>query len=136
MIRLCLDENMNRKLATSLRPVFRGIGFTSVHEEQLLHEEDIPLFRELSSRGIDGIVTLDRQQLLQHEERQALRESGIHWIGLPHPDGRRYQIHAQVIATVVSGIRAILDQGFDDQPHMYFLQRQKLTDLDITSEPL
>lgn len=135
MIKLCLDENMNRKLAASLHRVFRGVSFTSVHAEGLLHEEDIPLFNSLAARGINGLVTLDRNQL-HGEERQALKESGLHWIGLPHPEGRRYQIHAQVVSTVVSGIRSILDEGFKDEPHMYLMQRRTISDLSITSEPL
>lgn len=135
MIKLCLDENLNRKLAASLHPVFRSISFTSVHAEGLLHEEDIPLFHELSARGINGLVTLDRNQL-HGDERQALRESGLHWIGLPHPVGRLYQLQAQVVSTVVSGIRSILDEGFKDAPHMYMMEKRSLADLNIHSEPL
>ncbi len=44
--------------------------------------EDIPLFAELVERDFDVIITRDRNQLADADERNALRESGLCWLGV------------------------------------------------------
>jgi hypothetical protein len=59
--------------------------FRTASQEKLAGEDDIPLFAELHRRDFGAIITRDRNQLRDPDERTALREANLHWIGHKEP---------------------------------------------------
>lgn len=80
-MRFFLDNNLSPRLAAPIAAILPGHSCGCAREEGLTAVDDIPLFAELSSRNFDAIITRDRNQLADREERQALVESGLHWLG-------------------------------------------------------
>ena len=83
MRRICVDENLSPVVAKCLDELTN-------HRIQHVHAisgaagvEDVALFAQLATLGFDGLITLDRMQLVNAIEREALRSSGLVWIGLP-----------------------------------------------------
>ncbi|MGS2588083.1 PIN-like domain-containing protein [Streptomyces hebeiensis] len=85
-MRFFLDENETPTILDPLRGVFYDHEFRSADQELLRGTLDPELIREISSRGFDAIMTQDRNQLSNREERAALIETGLHWIGHHQPD--------------------------------------------------
>lgn len=121
MIKLCLDENINPHLAGALKPVFRRLSFTSVHQLNLTGLEDEALFVALAGAKIGGLITLDQMQLVNENERFGLRKANLHWIGLPMPDAKGYKQQALIASSLIAGLRTVIDRGFGEVPHMYML---------------
>ncbi|MGN6407760.1 MAG: hypothetical protein ACTHMH_05390 [Curtobacterium sp.] len=103
-----LDENVSHLYANSLRPLVKIATLSSAFEERLAGVKDIELFAALQARGFHGIVTLDRHQLEHEDELDALRASGLHWIGLGNPQGRGLQVHGQMLSTLMFAVPMIV----------------------------
>lgn len=118
--RLFLDENVSHVYARSLRPLMKTATLSSAFEEHLSGAQDVDLFAELSKRKFDGIITFDRQQLQHDEELEALRLSGLHWIGLSSPEGRALEVHGQILSTLVFVIPSLV-AAWPAVPHRHHL---------------
>ncbi|WIB76789.1 hypothetical protein DEJ28_14175 [Curtobacterium sp. MCPF17_002] len=117
---LFLDENVSHVYAKSLRPLMKTATLSSAVEEHLTGVPDIELFAELSVRKFDGIITHDRNQLQIPEELEALRESGLHWIGLSRPEGRALEVHGQVLSTLMFVVPTLV-ASWPDVPHRHHI---------------
>ena len=60
----------------------RGHEFTHVTDLGWSGRQDVVVFRTAASRGFDGIVVLDVDQLVEPVEWRALKASGLHHISL------------------------------------------------------
>ncbi|WP_377271325.1 hypothetical protein [Peterkaempfera sp. SMS 1(5)a] len=85
-MRFFLDENETPAVLPPLRMVFFDHEFRSADEEGLTGVLDPALIEEVSQRGFDAIMTQDRNQLSNREERDAFIKTGMHWVGHHQPD--------------------------------------------------
>lgn len=81
-MKLFIDENFPAQSADALRSIFATLEISTASSERLIGMQDLPLFQELNDRGFDAIVTHDKNQLKDPNEKEKLRENGLHWIGL------------------------------------------------------
>jgi hypothetical protein len=83
-VKFYIDENLSPLIGEPVGRVYRKYQFRTPVHEGLRGVLDVPLFNDLAIRDFDAIITHDGRQLQEdHGERQALREAGLHWIGLP-----------------------------------------------------
>lgn len=84
-----IDENLPAPVAQCMHDIFRGVCFTASHQlRDLEGTRDIPLIERLGACGFGAFITQDLKQLRIPEERRALRNAGMSWIGLPHMERR------------------------------------------------
>lgn len=115
-----LDQNVSQAALDPLRALYLDHEFRHAYDEGLSSEDDIPLFSKLCNQGYDAIVTKDRNQLRDEDERRALFDSGLHWIG--HRSKEHKGLMGIVIetSTVTAGLMYVL-QNWKDSPHSYLL---------------
>lgn len=103
-----VDENLPAELGRSLHAVFKRHRFRSVLNE-MSGMKDIELFGQIAVRGGEVLITADTNQLLNPLERDAIRQNGLHWIGLTLPmvGGRNFV--AIQTAAALEGFRYALD---------------------------
>lgn len=77
-----IDENLPPKLGRLVGSVYQPDDFKVPVAECLSGWSDVDLFAELGKRGFDAIITQDDRQLDRLDGRTALRDSGLHWIGI------------------------------------------------------
>jgi len=82
-VKLFIDENLPAQLVRPLSGIFPRDKFQSSTETGTSGWDDVPLIHELGERGFNAIITLDRHQLDNPDEREALRDAGLDWIGIP-----------------------------------------------------
>ncbi|WP_228002115.1 hypothetical protein [Nocardia australiensis] len=107
-MRFFLDNNETDAILPVLKLVFHEHEFRTAAEEKLQDALDIPLFYELRSRTFDAIVTRDKNQLSRADEKAALRESGLHWIGHRDPNTEGINIITSLTAGYLSAFPHIL----------------------------
>jgi hypothetical protein len=81
-VRFFLDHNLSPRLIGPLLAVHPKHNFQCALNEGLTATADIPLFAELVDRRFEAIITRDRNQLADSDERTALLASGLHWLGV------------------------------------------------------
>jgi hypothetical protein len=81
-VKFFIDHNLSPQLIPPLLAIHPKHNFKCALEEGLTAVEDIPLFAELVDRQFQAIITRDRNQLTDAEERAALEASGLHWLGV------------------------------------------------------
>lgn len=77
-----VDECLGDRLAAGLRRAMRQAVFTTTRDLGAQGALDIALFQTLARNDVDAILTRDFAQLRRPDERAALREAGLVWIGL------------------------------------------------------
>lgn len=77
-----VDENLSHGLAEPLSRTFLRHKFLTPRGCGLLGVEDVPLFADLAARDVECLITLDKMQLENPDERAGLRAAGLHWLGL------------------------------------------------------
>ncbi|MFR9750602.1 hypothetical protein ACL02S_06155 [Nocardia sp. 004] len=107
-MRFYLDANETDAILPVLRLVFPNQVFRTAAEEELMDELDIPLFTELKRRAFDAIITRDKNQLADLDEKNALRNSGLHWIGHKDPNTEGISIITSLTAGYLSAFPHIL----------------------------
>lgn len=135
MAKFFIDENLHARLSIPLESVFRSHKFRSCEKEVLLGELDVALITELGVRGFDAIITLDAAQLRIVEERDALRDAGLHWIGLTNPAGAGLSVISALTANIIAGLPKVLDD-WRTAPHAYRLSPHTLDASRAMAEPL
>lgn len=113
-----VDENVNAGCLDPLRTTYRAHEFRYAFDEGLSSTNDIPLFQMLAKRRYDAIITKDRQQLRNDDERRALFDAGLHWIGHNAKDHDGLMGIAIETATVTAGLIYVLND-WRPQPHAY-----------------
>lgn len=116
-----IDENVNHGCLEPLRTLYRDHDFRSAFDEGLSGTLDIPLFEELRAQRYDAIITKDQRQIANDDERRALHQAGLHWIG--HRAKTHNGLFGIVVetATVTAGLIHVL-QNWRTDPHVYTLK--------------
>lgn len=118
-----LDENISHSLCGPLESLFKAHRFRSSERESLQGVLDVDLFRELREREFGAIITLDAQQLELPDERNGLRNAGLHWVGMGNPPGTGLEVLGGLAATIMAGLPHVLDD-WRTKPHVYRLGGQ------------
>ncbi|WP_067823753.1 hypothetical protein [Nocardia inohanensis] len=105
-----LDNNETEAILTVLRPVFHVETFRTAADEDLQDALDIDLFTELHDREFDAIITRDKNQLANQDEKNALRLSGLHWIGHKDPNTDGINIITCLTAGYLSAFPHVLSE--------------------------
>ena len=79
--------------------IFAPHEFIHVKDEGLSSVTVVELYTELAARGYDALITRDKRQLKVPDELQALKKSGLTWIGHKEPQGKGLQIITQLMAS-------------------------------------
>jgi hypothetical protein len=122
-VRFFLDENEPPLVARSLEAVFgTEHEFVSAHDRPNEYREvdDVELIARIAEHGFHAIITQDRNQLLDTDERHALFQAGIHWIGHRMNGVPSLAGVALTSATVLAGIGHVLDI-WHAEPYVYRL---------------
>lgn len=109
-MRFFLDENESPAILAPLRSVYFQHEFTSAEDEGLRGCLDPQLIAEVARRGFDAILTQDRNQLSDRDERQAYIDHGIHWIGHSVPDASGLLLIATTAAAYLSAMPHVVDR--------------------------
>lgn len=120
-MKLYIDENLPPAIVSPLAQLHKRHNFRSWQQESLSGLEDEALFEVLASLGYDGIITQDVRQLVNDNERTALRENGLHWVGVPQLNEAGVYGTAAVVSMIVIGLPYVFDH-LSESPHMYRLQ--------------
>nr|WP_246335695.1 hypothetical protein [Microcella alkalica] len=116
-----MDENLPPFVVEPLRVVYSQHVFRTCDEERLRGMEDVPLLSTLRARAFDAIVTRDRAQLKNPEEREAVAASGLRWIGVADKKLRGLEQLTITVSTLIAGMRFVFEH--DPQgPTSYALQ--------------
>lgn len=116
-----IDENVTPVVRNTLTAFYRGHQFRTAEDETLRGVDDLDLFADLHMRNYQAIITQDAQQLINPDERAALRAHGLHWIGVPMPKHAGPKSVHVITAALVAGLSHFLDQVHLD-PHLYRLR--------------
>lgn len=108
-MKFLIDENVNVAVVDPLRVTFIGHSFTTVREQRWLGLKDTPLFEAMSAERFDVLVTRDRDQLTDPSERTALRDHGLHWVGVKPPKFPGIKGLALETAALVAGLPYVLE---------------------------
>lgn len=109
-MRFFLDENESPAILPPLRAVYFHHEFRSAEEEGLRGALDPALIAEVGKRGFDAILTQDRNQLSNRDERGAYIATGLHWVGHREPDAEGALLIATTAAAYLSAMPHIIDQ--------------------------
>lgn len=122
-----LDENVPPLVADAVRSIYIKHNWVSAHDNNRSTYrgiDDTDLFRLLAKDKFDAIITHDKNQLTNHEERSGLVEAGLHWIGFSS-SGLAGQSGLPGIAlrsaTLLAGLHCVLDD-WRTEPHRYHLK--------------
>ena len=86
-MRFFLDECFSPRVLDPVTAVFPDEDFRDSFGEGLKGVKDVPLFAEMRIRDFDVFLTVDRSQLLNPRELDAIRAGGCHWVGLKQGTG-------------------------------------------------
>lgn len=111
-MKVYLDENMPPFAAQPLAQVYPSHEFRTPDDENLRGVEDIPLMSTLREHGFEAIITRDRAQLKDVDERRAVAESGLRWIGVPTKNLKGLEQVTVTVSTLIVGLRFV----FEHQP--------------------
>ncbi len=109
-MRFFLDENESPAILHPLRAVYFQHEFSSADEESLRGTLDVELIHEVARRGFHAILTQDRNQLSNRDERQAYIDTGLHWIGHTEPDARGLLLIATTSAAYLAAMPHIINE--------------------------
>jgi len=107
-LRFFIDENLSTGLRLPLAHTFSQHRFETAERLQLRAVDDEDLVADVAARGYDAVITGDLHQMERPSERDALRESGMQWIGVPVPPGDGASVIAEQLAMVVRGVTVVL----------------------------
>lgn len=108
-MKFAIDANESPALSNSWDLLFPTHEFVHVRSLGLRNDSDIELFAKLPGEGFDAFITRDRAQLKRDDELQALKESGLSWIGHKEPAARGPRSLAVVVASYSIAIPHIVD---------------------------
>ncbi len=103
-----VDHNLSPQLIKTLPAILLDHEFRCALDEGLTAEDDIPLFSKLVERGFHALITRDRNQLTDQDERKALVTSGLHWLGVRQPSASGLLGLALDSASITVGLTMVL----------------------------
>jgi hypothetical protein len=117
-VKFFIDENISPRLAEPLSVIYKDHQFGTADTEHTREVPDKDLFSLIRARGYDAIITKDGRQLSREDERRALFEHGLHWIGYQmkaHPGTAGFALES---STIVAGLTYFL-ADIRPEPHAY-----------------
>jgi len=109
-LKFFLDANETSVILPVLNHVYGADhAFRSAADEGLTDVDDIPLFSELRKRRFDAIITRDKNQLKDRDERNALRTAKLHWIGHVEPKVEGVEIISTLGAGYLAAFPHVLE---------------------------
>jgi hypothetical protein len=108
-VKFFIDENLPHVLTQPLNALFLGHEFRSCDDEGFSGVKDIPLFHKIHDRGFCAIITSDSNQVVRNDdERRALHDNKIHWIGVKQPAAKGLHLLATWNANITAAMPHIL----------------------------
>lgn len=104
-----LDENFPPDLLGIVRLIYDDHEFVSWRDEKLGGATDVELFWTLPERGYSAIITRDRRQLSNVDEKSALLDSGLIWVGVRDVTLKGREKLAVTAASLISGLGHVID---------------------------
>jgi len=120
-VKFFLDENVSVGCLKPLEALYGEHEFRHAYKEGLGGTKDVPLLGMLSQQGYDAIITKDRTQLRDDEERRAIFDAGLHWIGYAAKGVKGLRGLATETATLTVGLVYVL-ADLRPEPHVYKLK--------------
>lgn len=120
-MKVYLDENLPSFVARPLSVVYAAHTFRTCEDEDLRGLDDVPLLATLRERGFHAIVTRDRNQLKDPDERGAVVSSGLRWIGVADKKLSGLEQITITVSTLIAGMRFVFDHE-PSGPTSYALQ--------------
>lgn len=119
-MRFFVDENETDAILPPLRATFPHHTFAAAREEGLGGIDDLALFVQLAERSFDALITRDKNQLSDTDERAALIRSGLHWIGHREPEVTGQLLIASISAAYIASMPHIIDAlPTVERPHSF-----------------
>lgn len=106
-----LDENFPPGILDTIAMIHAEHAFRSWQDEGLKSMLDVALFGTLRDRGFDVLVTRDRAQLSNPDERAALVRSGLVWVGLRDVKLKGREKLATTAASLIAGLGHVADDA-------------------------
>ena len=90
--------------------------------------KDIPLLHYLAEEGYGYFITQDLKQMTILQEREALKTSGMSWIGVPHMERqvKGKQLVAAQVAVLAPVVGRLLKEPLS-RPTAYYLHEARST---------
>ena len=110
-----IDENLSPRMKGPLSAFYPQHRFKTFEDEGLQGFDDIEVFTHLGTMQYDAIITKDGMQLVRPNERAALVDNDLHWIGLEEPVGLGRMSVPVLTSTALAGFQRVLNQW---QPHL------------------
>ena len=90
--------------------------------------------------AVDVFLTVDRQQLYNEPEKDAIRLGGCHWVGFNQATGKGPSQHARISAVLLNTVTYIVDnppmvptafvaKSFGREHHQVFAKMAALSDV-------
>ena len=118
-MRFFLDNNLSHRLTAPVAALLPDHTCCCARDEGLTAVDDVPLFAELRSRKFDAIITRDRRQLSNDEERSALVESGLHWLGTKDTQVGGLKGISLDCASITVGLAIVLPELLSGRQHAF-----------------
>lgn len=107
-MKFLVDQNANYQTPRTLNDFFNEHSFDHAYDKGWGALKDVALFAAMRDEGYGAILTRDRRQLVVPEERAALRQHGIHWIGFKAPSQAGLVGLALETSTILSGLPYVI----------------------------
>lgn len=107
-MRFFLDENETVAVLPPLRAVLFDHEFVPVEDLGFTGRDDKQLFPDVAALGFDAIITRDRNQLADPEERKSLMDNNLHWIGHREPAASGLLLVASISAAYLAALPHII----------------------------
>lgn len=109
-MRFFIDHNLSPQLINPILAIHPKHTFRCARDERLTQTDDIPLFSGLVERRFEAIITRDRNQLADRDERAALLASGLRWLGVKDTHVRGLLGIALDAAAITIGLTMVLPE--------------------------
>jgi predicted nuclease of predicted toxin-antitoxin system len=114
-VKFFIDHNLSPRLISTIAVLHPDNTYACARDEGLNAMDDIPLFGELAKRKFNAIITRDSNQLTNTVEREALIESGLHWLGVSDTKAGALRGLALDSAAITIGLTLVLPELTGEQ---------------------
>lgn len=120
-MKILIDENTNVKVKDTLAGFFPTFRFVNVIDCGWSGLPDIEIFEKMSEHGFEAILTRDKNQLRNLDERNDLVRRQLHWIGHASREVGGLAGLALETSTILSGLPHVLLHEWDG-PHSFHIK--------------
>lgn len=109
-MKFLLDQNANFGSLPALRAFFADHEFSHASEHGWGSLEDVTLFATMSEAGFTHLITRDRNQLRDSEERAGLLKHDLTWVGIRDPRAGGLLGLSIETATLLTGLPHVMSR--------------------------